>query len=739
MKSCASFESVLRHRLLISTWLISLVLLRPLGSGGATADSWPFHSLVGMEVGPTGAQFSYSDTNDTRYCSKLDGRDIVRHCAQAGCEYVVIWARDGDYAYYNSKLLLKAPGLGARDPLREAVEEGRKQQLPIIAYCVVQQAGHYLAAHPQWQMRDHQGNPIARFCYNSAYLEAMKGILEEQLAYGVQGFHIDMLDQGFGPPCGCWCDSCRKQFQAEYQCPMPKGITWDEDWDRMLEFRYHSSQRFERALYAHLKSLNPDVTVDFNYHGNPPFSWEVGQRPVQHAGNSDFVTGETGIWGFSALTVGLNAEFYRAATPGNPFQIAISRDARCYHNQTVRPLADLRWELFTLLSHGGFVTVVDKLGFDGWLDPVCYERLGQVFREAQAKRPQFHGQAVARAGLFFSSRTRDWYGREKPADYFLSFQGAHEAMVYEHIPWGIVLDENVTLPVLKRFPVIILPNAAILSDKEVDLFRQYVVEGGKLIVTGQSGCWNRLGRLREHSSLESLTGARFVHKLDSLDNWFRFPPALDSALPARFAPGGRLDWPFLVKGPAIVCEPTTATAVGQLMKPYRTVRQQQGREGTDWPMSPETNVGPALLINSVGRGAVLTFTGSPDFATASEHHIPEARALLRAAVEFLDPKPRLRIAAPATVEAVVADDPAASTLRVQLVAYNAPPQTTPASSRPFVLPALIEEAPIYRVTVELDRPIESAAAWNKTTVLNRHGQAITATVNDIHEILTLRY
>ena len=130
---------------------------------------------------------------------------------------------------------------------------------------------------------------------------------------------------------------------------MPKGITWDEDWDRMLKFRYRSSEQFEQQLAAHIHALNPRATVDFNYHGNPPFSWEVGQRPVQHAGNGDFVTGETGVWGFSALTVGLNAEFYRAATPGKPFQVAMQRGVRMYHDQTTRPLADMRWELFTLL------------------------------------------------------------------------------------------------------------------------------------------------------------------------------------------------------------------------------------------------------------------------------------------------------------------------------------------------------------------------------------------------------
>jgi hypothetical protein len=701
--------------------------------------AWYHHSLVGMEVGPTGAQFSNSDTNDTRYCSRMDGREIVRRCAGAHCEYVVIWARDGDYAYYDSKLLLKCPGLGRRDVLREAADEAHKRKLPLIAYCVVQQGGHYLAAHPEFEMRDAQGKRIGRFCYNSGYLEPMKQIVAEQLAYGIDGFHIDMVDQGFGPPYGCWCDSCRKLFEGEFGCPMPKGVTWGETWDRMLEFRYRSSERFEKALYAHIKSLNPRASVDFNYHGNPPFSWEVGQRPVEHAGNGDFVTGETGMWGFSAATVGLNAEFYRASTPNRPFQIALSRDARCYHNQTVRPLVDIRWELFTLLAHGGFVTVVDKMGFDGWLDPLCYERVGAAFKEAQAKRKLFGGEPMQEVGIYFSSRTRDWFARERPMDYFESFLGAHKAMLYEHIPWGIVLEENVTLQGLKQFAVVLLPNVAILSDKELALLRSYVSGGGKLIVTGLSGCCDSRGAVQGRSSLEGLTGARFVRKLDSLDNWVRFPAAQSSAAQAQLAPGGRTDWPFLVKGQGIVYETTTATPIGELMKPYRTVRQQQGREGTEWPMSAEAPVGPAILLNHVGNGAVLTFTCSPDWATASEHHIVEARQLLRNAVRLLNPKPRVQIHAPATVEAVVTDNPAARTLNVHLIGYNSPPQTLPARERPYVLPALIEEAPIYRVSVELDRPVKHAAAWDKSTVLKNAGPRAEATVADIHEVLVLRY
>ena len=158
--------------------------------------------------------------------------------------------------------------------------------------------------------------------------------------YGIDGFHLDMVDQGFGPPHGCWCDLCRQQFVVKYGHAMPKGITWDEAWNHMLEFRYDTSDRFEQDLTAYVHNLNPKLTVDYNYHGNPPFAWEVGQRPVQHADNSDFVTGETGTWAFGALSVSLNAEFYRAATPGIPVQVAMQRSVRMYHDQTTRPLRE---------------------------------------------------------------------------------------------------------------------------------------------------------------------------------------------------------------------------------------------------------------------------------------------------------------------------------------------------------------------------------------------------------------
>lgn len=714
--------------------LLIFTLLAP-----AAEPPWFRRSLVGLEVGPTGSQFG-SSTNDTGFATRFNGRDIARATKAGGGEYLVIWTREGDWAFYDSKLQPKPPGLGSRDVLREAVDEGRKLGLPIIAYCQVQYPGHALREHPGWRAVDKDGKPIAgRVCYRSGYLDYMKTMVEEQLAYGIAGFHLDMVDQGFGPPYGCWCATCQKEFQAQHGQPMPKAVMWDEAWDRMLAFRYAGSERFEKELTAHIRRVNPRATVDYNYHGNPPFSWEVGQRPVQHAGNGDFITGETGVWGFSALTVGLNAEFYKAATPGLPFQIAMQRGVRMYHDQTTRPLNDLRWELFTLLSHGGFVTIVDKTAFDGWLDPVAYERFGAAFKEVHAKREHFGHTPVYEVGLYYSSRTRDWVGRDKPADFFQSFQGAHKAMEYEHISWGVVLDENATLDTLKKFPVVMLPNVAIVSDKEVALFRRYVEAGGKLILTGLSGIRGWRGETNAQSALNELIGAKFIRELDSTDNWVRFSSSQPSSLNSQLAPNRRTDWPLLVRGPAVVYEPTTATPVGELLKPHRTALHAENRYNKDWPLSADAPVGPAILFNRLGKGSVLTFAASPDWATASDHYLTETRKLLASAVRLLNPTPRLTIEAPATVQAVVTDDPATRTLRIHLLGYNAPPQTTPAKDRPYVLPVPIEDAPLYRVSITTREPLKSAKALNRSTGLKRRGNRVEAVVNDIHEVLLLSY
>jgi hypothetical protein len=86
----------------------------------------------------------------------------------------------------------------------------------------------------------------------------------------------------------------------------------------------------------------------------------------------------------------------------------------------------MRWEMLTLLSHGAFVTMIDKTAYDGGLDPVAYQRIGDVLREARAKRDHFGQTPVPEVGLYYSARTRDWIGRENPGNYFQSLSNTSQ-------------------------------------------------------------------------------------------------------------------------------------------------------------------------------------------------------------------------------------------------------------------------------------------------------------------------
>ncbi|MCA9188833.1 MAG: hypothetical protein KDA99_24580, partial [Planctomycetales bacterium] len=399
----------------------------------------------------------------------------------------------------------------------------------------------------------------------------------------------------------------------------------------------------------------------------------------------------------------------------------------------------MRWETLTLLAHGAFVTMIDKTAFDGSLDPVAYERMGRVLAEARAKREQFGHRPVFDVGLYFSSRTRDWIGREEPAKYFHSFQGAHQACVMEHLQFGVILDENATHDTLRQFPVVCLPNVAIISEREADLFRRYVREGGNLLITGQPGQFDAWGKPRETSVVEDLIGASAVARLESEDNWISLGGVSSGDRHAQVVAGElRPEWPFLVKGPATIYQPTTATPLGKLHKPHRTLRQLEGTMGTEWPMSPDESVGPAVCINHFGEGMVVTCAGSPDYAVASEHALAEDRLLFRNLFRSLKTKRRVVVEGPANVEAVITDDANTRTLRVHLLAYNATPRTTPQKNRPYVLPGMIEEPPIYRVTISADM-LRSATATHPSTELIVAGNTVAATIEDIHEVILLKY
>lgn len=705
----------------------------PLQSAEAGTLPWYRRTLVGMEVGP-----SETDAKDPGFYSKVSGKAIVQNLLKAQVEYAVIFMKDPDFAYFDSKIVRKCPSLGQRDLLREVLDEAGKYSLPIVAYVVIQYDTSAWLAHPEWRMEDWQGDSIRpRLCFHSDYLEYTKRVAAELLQYPIVGFHFDMLDFGFSAPYGCFCERyCRPLFRQQFgtDMPCPAKPTWDEDWDKILTFRADSNAHFSQELAHFVHARRSEVAVDFNYHGYPPFSWVEGELPVKHAMNGDFVTAEGLPWAFGYNNVSLLPLFLSGARLGGPIQVASSRSMYDYYDPTIRPVNDMKWEVSTYHAHGAQVTIVDKINYDGTQDPVVYERLGEVFRAAREKREYFGHDPVQEVGVYYSARSRDWFGKQDPIQYTRAFYGAHHALVQSHITTGIVMEENLSLERLHNFTTLYLPNVAILSPKEIDLIGQYVSSGGNLVVTGLSGLYDHYGRLQKASMLAELIGAEFRNRIpDENDNFVRLPvsPADpgESVLTADIRP----DWPMPVWGPATIYTLTTATPFGELL--VRSASQSNG----PWTrhLSAGQPVGPAIFLNQHGKGKVIYSAASPDAASVSDYRIPEHRFFVRNLMRYLNPKPAIAIEAPANVEAIASIDKERNRLLVRLIGFSAPATAVaaPFGQGRLALPPPMEQPLQYEAAVQVNRTFSRVSTASGRTHLSTQGRRAHISTSEIDEVL----
>ncbi|HOT51343.1 MAG TPA: hypothetical protein PLI07_10195 [Candidatus Hydrogenedentes bacterium] len=112
--------------------------------------------------------------------------------------------------------------------------------------------------------------------------------------------------------------------------------------------------------------------------------------------------------------------------------------------------------------------------------------------------------------------------------------------------------------------------------------------------------------------------------------------------------------------------------------------------------------------------------------------------MLRNVIRYLHPEHVVEVSAPQNVESVIMEDANNEALYVHLIGYQSPPQCTPSKDRPYVLPSLIEDAPMYAARIIVRRPFTRAQALDPRTQVHADGNIVHLVVNDIHEVLVIK-
>jgi hypothetical protein len=338
---------------------------------------------------------------------------------------------------------------------------------------------------------------------------------------------------------------------------------------------------------------------------------------------------------------------------------------------------------------------------------------GEVFDAIKARERWTTGaRPIPWAAMLVSEPTRQFVAHKDIAGRFLPHVfGAFRAALEEHRPLDLIADMDVTREGLARYRVLILPDAAALSESQVEAIRDFVRDGGGLVATCETSLYDELGTPRRDFALADLFGVSFVAKEQASasrpDLDVNFARTLDESYWARRTGAGTLAWvdhdvtrdaklaalvpnrSATFRGPTVlVTEPSDPTGV---VARFRTE-------------AAASKPKPAIVARRVGKGRVVYFASGVDAALWSYAYPYQRRIFDRAVAWAASEAFPIRVEAPMCVQATFFEQRDADGRRAVIHLFNEV-DTTAHHGKPGEDVPLREEAvPIHGIRVRFDGP-----------------------------------
>jgi Hypothetical glycosyl hydrolase 6/Beta-galactosidase trimerisation domain len=428
----------------------------------------------------------------------------------AGAQIVFV-SVTGILAFYPSKVRFHRQGkfLNGRDFFGECVAAAKKRGLRVVARMSPDlNWGDALEAHPEWAMRHRDGSVefngeeprLFRTCMFTSYMDDyVPAIMREVNSL----YDVDCFYTNGWPPIGilpeCHCAICSK-------LPPPNTVAyWNAFNERVLEL-WHKYD-------AIAKEKKPDSFYFANLGGNVrcgPNLDRLGKAAVWfQADNQGRTYDDPAVWGCSlqgrVSSAVMDGKFRTNVTA------AYSTGTVRWRNGSKNPAEATMWLHETVAS--GMAPYWHFIGSEAGLgEDRRWQKVGAEYFQWTAKH-EAHLRArrsIANLGVVIGQSTQLLYpgpaAAHSRAYMRETTHGLYDALLRGRFTFDFVHEDRLELERIGRYRVLLLPNIAMLSDRQCDQLRAYVRSGGSIMASFETSLYDENLKPREEFGLADLFG-----------------------------------------------------------------------------------------------------------------------------------------------------------------------------------------------------------------------------------------
>ncbi|TCV74547.1 beta-galactosidase-like protein [Neorhizobium sp. R1-B] len=424
----------------------------------------------------------------------------------------------GYVAYYPSKVPYHyvSRHLGDRDIFGALVDAARRLDMHVMAR-VDPHAIHDDAAkaHPEWVMIDADGAPRRHWAYpdvwvTNAYGDYNSVFMPDVVKEIVRDYDIDAIFanrwQGHGVD---YSEDSARRFRDMSGYDLPKIADADDPaWQAWLQWRRRVLTEVIAQWDDAVKAIRPHASFIPNMSGASLMEFDLSVITkhcpflvVDHQGRKGLEVG----W-----SAGRNGKRIRATFPDRPVILitSIGPEEAYRWKDAVTSAEEIQLWINNGTAHGlsaWFTKFNGVVPDERWVEPVA-----AAFGLQAAIEPVLADMApTAEIAVIDPSTTLRHWAPEDRHNAEKHDLGFYHALVEARLPFELLSDQVLTASELDRFKVIVLANAACLSDAQVKAIRDYVARGGSVVAAYETSLRDEFGKLRTEFGLSDVLAARY--------------------------------------------------------------------------------------------------------------------------------------------------------------------------------------------------------------------------------------